>query len=63
LRSWPSEEASTTALSGLPQPMVEAVELEARRAAARESLAAEQLVLHALEDPGMDIVARRGMRR
>src|SRR5471032_341485 len=39
--------------------MVEPVELEARGAAAGEAVAAEQLVLHALEDPGMDIVARR----
>ena len=41
------------------QAMVEPVELEAGRAAAREAVAAEQLVLHALEDPGVVVVARR----
>src|SRR5581483_7595425 len=39
--------------------MIEPVELEARRAAAREAIAAEHVVLHALEDPGVMVVARR----
>src|SRR5439155_16665502 len=38
--------------------MVETVELEARRTSAGEAVAAEQLVLHALEHPGVMVVAR-----
>src|SRR5438132_955794 len=39
--------------------MVEPVELEARRAAARQAVAAEQPVgLNAVEDPGVMVVAR-----
>ena len=41
------------------QPMVEPVEFEARRTAAREAVAAKHLFLHALKDPGVMIVARR----
>src|SRR5262249_59369199 len=37
----------------------ERVELKARRAATGEAVATEQLVLHALEDPGVMVVARR----
>src|SRR6185312_13586084 len=41
-------------------PLIEPVELEARRAAAREAVVAEQVVrLHAVEDPGVVVVARR----
>src|SRR5215468_8286302 len=40
--------------------MVQPVELKARGTAAREAAVAEHLFLHALEDPGVRVVARRG---